>query len=68
MGAVEKAVGIAIAAIMASVIAPIAVMQFINTSTTGWGDAESGLWDLMPVFVILAFVIMIAGYITSRGD
>lgn len=63
MDVMEKIIGIAIGAILVASIAPTAISQLVNASTSGWGTAELAVWGVVPVFVVLAFLFVILSFI-----
>lgn len=50
-------IGIAVAALVVSIIIPVAFGQFFATVTTSWDAQTILIWGIIPVVVILAIVL-----------
>lgn len=50
-------IGIAVAALVVSIIVPIAFGQFFATTTTSWDAQTILIWGIIPLVVILAIVL-----------
>lgn len=65
-GVVGMIVGILVAAIMVGALLPEAITFILDANTTAWGDAETALFDLLPlVFVLIPFVALVAWVIDA---
>ena len=56
---------VSISLIVMAFVVPIAMEQFLGANTTGWSSAESSIWNAIPIFAFLAFLIAII-YIAFR--
>jgi len=50
-------IGISVAALVASIIVPIAFGQFFSTDTTSWDAQTILIWSIVPLVVVLAIVL-----------
>jgi hypothetical protein len=50
-------IGIAVAALVVSIIVPIAFGQFFSTDTASWDAQTILIWGIIPLVVILAIVL-----------
>lgn len=55
--------GLLIAGLLIAFLLPVAVDAIIDVDTTTWGDAEEGLWELVPLFLVLIPVIALIAYV-----
>lgn len=60
--AVSVVIALVVAALMVAYVLPIAIDALINVDTTAWGDAESQLFELLPLFVVLVPFVVIVGW------
>ena len=57
-------IGISVAALVVSIIVPIAFGQFFATSTASWDAQTILIWGIIPLVVILAIVL----YFLNKAD
>ncbi len=38
---------------------PMSITQLMNVSSTGWGSGIWGMWQVMPIFLVIAGMILI---------
>jgi len=50
-------IGIAVAALVAAIIIPIAFGQFFSTDTASWDAQTVLIWGIVPLVVVLAIVL-----------
>lgn len=63
---VATIIGLAVALIVASAIFPTAISNITNANQTGWDTTTVSLWDLLPVFAVIALALGIV--LHFRGD
>lgn len=56
---VDIAVGILVVGLLTAYLLPIAIDEIVAVDTTGWGNAEAQLFDLLPLFFVLAILLFI---------
>lgn len=56
---VDIAVGILVVGLLTAYLLPIAIDEIVAVDTTNWGNAEAQLFDLLPLFFVLAIVLFI---------
>ena len=56
---VNLVITVAVALIIMAFVIPIAMEQFIGANTSGWSASEVAIWNAVPVFGFLAFLIAI---------
>lgn len=56
---VNMAVGILVVGLLTAYLLPIAIDEIVGVDTSAWGDAESSLFDLLPLFFVLAIVLFV---------
>lgn len=59
---VEIAVGVMVVGLLAAFLLPVAIDEITAVDTSSWGDAETQLWDLLPIFFVLAILLFIIGW------
>lgn len=50
---------VAIALIVMAVLVPVAINEFVSANTTGWNSTWVTVWNIMPIFAFLAFLLAI---------
>lgn len=62
----RNAVGIVLALVIAGILVgyvlPIGINAIFEADTTGWGDAETQLYQLMPLFFVLVPMVVVVGW------
>lgn len=56
---VDIAVGILVVGLLTAYLLPIAIDEIVTVDTTSWGNAEAQLFDLLPLFFVLAILLFI---------
>jgi hypothetical protein len=56
---VNMAVGILVVGLLTAYLLPIAISELVSVDTSSWGNAESSLFDLLPLFFVLAIVLFV---------
>lgn len=59
---IELAVGVLVVGLLTSYLLPVAIDEIVAVDTSSWGSAETSLWDLLPIFFVLAIVLFIVGW------
>ena len=70
-GGIIAIVAIVVIAILGSALLPGAVNTVIDTNTTTWSTGSVSIWDAIPIFIVLAFlliVLAIALYVLKSLD
>lgn len=57
MQGVDLAIGILLIVVVAAAVLPDAFDDWFNTSTSNWPAMMGSLWDLVPLFAILALAL-----------
>lgn len=52
--------------IFVAALIPVGISIFLSTDTSGWDATWVTLWDLAPLFAILAVVAIVAGFVVIR--
>lgn len=60
--AVGIVIALVVAALMVAYVLPIAIDALLETDTSGWGEAETQLYELIPLFVVLVPFVVIVGW------
>lgn len=62
----RQGVGVVMALVIAGIligyVLPIGVSAIFEANTTGWGTAETDLFNLLPLFLVLVVVVVIIGW------
>lgn len=58
-------IGLAVALLVLAVLAPVAFDAWVAVNTTNWDGPVATLWDMIPLFALLAIAI---GFIMSVKD
>jgi len=61
IGGIIAIVAIVVIAILGSALLPGAVSTVTNTTTTGWDAGVISIWDAIPIFIVLAFLLIVIG-------
>lgn len=56
---VDMAVGILVVGLLTAYLLPIAISELVGVDTSSWGNAESSLFELLPLFFVLAIVLFV---------
>lgn len=56
---VNMAVGILVVGLLTAYLLPIAIDELVSVDTSSWGNAEAQLFDLLPLFFVLAIVLFV---------
>lgn len=56
---VQLAVGILVVALLTAYLLPIALDELAAVDTSSWGDAESALFGILPLFFVLAILLFV---------
>lgn len=56
---VNMAVGVLVVGLLTAYLLPIAIDELVSVDTSTWGNAESSLFDLLPLFFVLAIVLFV---------
>jgi len=56
---IDYAVGILVVGLLAAYLLPIAINEITGVDTSAWGSAESQLWGILPIFIVLGIVLFI---------
>jgi len=56
---VNLVITVAISLIVMAFVIPIAMEQFLAANTTGWGSGMTSIWNAIPIFGFLAFLMAI---------
>lgn len=56
-------IAIVVTGVMLGYVMPIGMDAMYEANTTGWGDAETELFDILPIFIILAVLMVIIGWV-----
>lgn len=52
--------------IFVAALIPVGIAIFLGTDTSGWDPTWVTLWNLAPLFAILAVVAIVAGFVVVR--
>lgn len=58
---IDMAVQLLVVGLLVAYLLPEAIDAIVNVSTSSWGSAEAGLWDLLPIFIVIGAVLYIIG-------
>ena len=61
VGGIVAIVAIVVIAILGSALLPGAVSAVTNATTTGWADGTVSIWNAIPIFIVLAFLLIVLG-------
>ena len=56
---VNLVITVAISLIVMAFVIPIAMEQFLSANTTGWDSGMTAIWNAIPIFGFLAFLMAI---------
>ena len=56
---VNLVITVAISLIVMAFVIPIAMEQFLSANTTGWSSGMTAIWNAIPIFGFLAFLMAI---------
>lgn len=52
-------IGIVISILVLAIIAPIAISELSGVNTTGWPSTVTTVWEMLPIFAVIGFLLMI---------
>lgn len=55
-------IALVIGAILIANLLPIAIDQIVSTDTSSWGDTETTLYELLPLFFVLVPLLVVVGW------
>lgn len=58
---IDLAVQLLVIGLLVAFLVPVAISEIVDANTTGWGTAETSLWDLLPLFLVFAAVLYVIG-------
>lgn len=62
----ETMIGVIVAVVVAGVllgyVLPVGVEAIVTQDTSSWGSAESEIFDLIPIFLVLTPLLVIIGW------
>ena len=61
---VDMAVGILVVGLLTAYLLPIAISELTGVDTSSWGSAESQLFNLLPIFFVLAILLFVVNKAT----
>jgi len=53
----HKFVDLGVAGIITAVFLSVSITMIMTTSTSGWGATVTTMWDLIPIFIVIAAVL-----------
>jgi hypothetical protein len=56
-----------ITVMLASILVPLTIATVNSTNTTGWDAGAVAIWDLLPLFAVLAAVLPIIAYVIREA-
>lgn len=54
--------GLLVAGLLIAFLLPVAISELVGVDTTAWGSAEAGLFELIPLFLVLVPIIALIVY------
>lgn len=54
-------VALVVIAILASALLPAAITSIVDTNTTAWSAGAVSMWDAVPIFLVLVFLLIVIG-------
>ncbi len=55
-------VAIVVSAILLAYVLPVGMNAMYDANTSAWGQAESQIFDIIPIFLILVPLLVIVGW------
>jgi len=52
---------------LASILVPLTIATVNDTNTTGWDTGAIAIWNLLPLFAVLAAVLPIIGWVIREA-
>lgn len=62
----DTVLGLVVGIIAVAVAIPIAIGRLSGANTTGWSTDVIAIWDMLPIFAVLAVLVMIAAYVKGK--
>lgn len=59
-------IALTVGGILIAQLLPVAIDQMFTTNTSAWSNETSTLWDLLPLFVIIAALLAVVGLAMDR--
>ena len=56
-----------ITVLLASILVPLTISTIASTNTDGWDAGAIAIWDLLPIFAVLAAVLPIVGWVIRES-
>lgn len=63
----DAVLGLVVGLIAMAVAFPIAIDRLSTVNTTGWSSDVVAIWDMLPIFAVLAGLVMVAAYVKFGG-
>jgi hypothetical protein len=57
---------LALGIILIAIFIPVAFAIFLDVDTTNWDPAVAGLWDKVPLFAIVAIIVVLFAYVRKH--
>ena len=58
---------LALGIILVAIFVPVAFQIFLDVDTSTWDPTVAGLWDKIPLFAIVAIVVVIFAYVREHN-
>lgn len=62
----DTVLGLVVGIIAVAVAVPIAISRLSSANTTGWSSDVVAIWDMLPIFAVLAVLVLIAAYVKGK--
>ncbi|MFP4017837.1 MAG: hypothetical protein ACOCT9_00995 [archaeon] len=56
---IDIAVAVLVVGLLTAYLLPIAITELVGVDTGEWGEAEAQLFELLPLFFVLAIVLFV---------
>ena len=64
---IDLAVGVLVVGLLTAYLLPVAIDELVGVDTSSWGGPESSLFDLLPIFFVLAIALFVISKAQSAG-
>ena len=63
---ISMVVGIFVVAILAAYLLPSAISAFFSTNTSSWDAGTANIWGVLPIFIVIAILLVIIAAVAVR--
>ena len=64
---IEVGVGLVLFVYVIAAIVPGAMTQVVNGCSTAWSSSVQALWGLLPIFIVIAIILLIYSFVKTRA-